>query len=64
MKIDNNHDAVEDLTLQFRFQTEQRNPGVFTGFVGSLVGIPPITALDGPGSRRPGYAAELLGGGR
>ena len=50
MKIDNNHDAVEDLTLQFRFQTEQRLPGVFTGFVGNLVGIPPITALDGPGS--------------
>ncbi len=50
MKIDNNHDAVEDITLQFRFQTEQRNPGVFTGFVGNLVGIPPITALDGPGS--------------
>ncbi len=50
MKIDNNHDAAEDITLQFRFQTEQRNPGVFTGFVGSLVGIPPITALDGPGS--------------
>ncbi len=50
MHIDNNHDAVTDLTLQFRFQTEQRLPGVFTGFVGNLVGIPPITALDGPGS--------------
>ena len=26
MKVDNNHDAIEDVTLQFRFQTEQRNP--------------------------------------
>ena len=50
MHIDNNHDAVPDLTLEFRFQTEQRLPGVFTGFVGGLVGIPPITALDGAGS--------------
>lgn len=50
MKVDNNHDAVEDVTLQFRFQTEQRNPGVFTSMVGGLLGIPPITALDGPGS--------------
>ena len=50
MKVDNNHDAVEDVTLQFRFQTEQRNPGVFTGFVGGLLGIPQITALDGAGS--------------
>ena len=51
MKIDNNHDAVEDITLQFRFQTEQRLPGVFTSLVGGIVGIPPITALDGPGSQ-------------
>ena len=50
MKVDNDQDAVEDVILQFRFQTEQRNPGVFTGFVGNLLGIPPITALDGPGS--------------
>jgi hypothetical protein len=41
---------VPDVTFQFRFQTELRNPGVFTGFVGNLAGIPPITALDGPGS--------------
>ena len=51
MKIDNNQDAVDDLTLQFRFQTEQRLPGVFTSLVGGIVGIPPITALDGPGSQ-------------
>ena len=51
MKIDNNHDGVPDITFQFRFQTEIRNPGVFTGFVGNLAGIPPITALNGDGSQ-------------
>jgi len=50
MKIDNNRDGVDDITIEIRFQTEVRAPGVFTGFVGNLVGIPGITALDGPGS--------------
>ena len=51
MKVDNDNDGVEDVTFQFRFKTEIRAPGVFTGFVGGLLGIPPITALDGPGSQ-------------
>src|SRR5262244_3342620 len=50
MKVDNNHDGVEDITFQFRFKTEIRQPGLFTGFVGDIAGIPPITSLDGPGS--------------
>src|SRR5246500_5081674 len=50
MKIDNNRDGVEDITFEFRFTTEIRQPDVFTGFVGGIAGIPPITALDGPGS--------------
>src|SRR4051794_4547881 len=50
MKIDNNHDGIEDITFQFRFNTQIRQPGVFTGFVGGIAGIPQITALDGPGS--------------
>jgi hypothetical protein len=50
MKIDNDHDGVADVTFQFRFQSQIQSPGVFTGFVGGLLGIPPITALDGPGS--------------
>ena len=66
MKIDNNHDAVEDLTLQFRFQTEQRLPNVFSSMVGGIVGIPPITALDGPGSQglgtRQSYTVVALKG--
>ncbi|WP_445370179.1 DUF4331 domain-containing protein [Methylomonas sp. HW2-6] len=39
MKVDNNFDAEEDVTLQFRFKTENRLPGVFTGFVGAGNGI-------------------------
>jgi len=50
MKVDNNRDGQEDITFQFRFNTEIRQPGVFTGFVGGIAGIPRITALDGPGS--------------
>ena len=50
MKIDNNHDGIEDITFQFRFNTQIRQPGVFTGFVGGIAGIPQITSLDGPGS--------------
>jgi hypothetical protein len=50
MKVDNNQDGEEDITFQFRFNTQIRQPGLFTGFVGDLAGIPPITALDGPGS--------------
>jgi Domain of unknown function (DUF4331) len=50
MKVDNNHDGIEDITFQFRFNTQIRQPRVFTSFVGGIGGIPPITALDGPGS--------------
>src|SRR5215475_5123872 len=50
LKIDNNQDGKEDITFQVRFNTEIRQPGLFTGFVGNLAGIPPITSLDGPGS--------------
>lgn len=39
IKIDNNHDALEDVTFQFRFKTQVRAPGVFTGFVGAGDGI-------------------------
>ena len=50
MEVDNNQDGVPDITFQFRFKTEIRQPGVFTGFVGGIYGIPPITSLSGPGS--------------
>jgi hypothetical protein len=50
MKVDNNRDGKDDIVFQFRFKTEIRQPGLFTGFVGDLARIPPITSLDGPGS--------------
>lgn len=34
IKIDNDHDAVEDVTFQFRFRTEFQLPGVFTALAG------------------------------
>ncbi len=39
IKIDNNNDAVEDVTLQIRFSTEQRLPGVAQAFAGAGAGI-------------------------
>ena len=68
MKVDNDHDGVEDVIFQFRFHTEIRLPGVFTGFVGGIAGIPPITALDGPGSEglnlRQTYTVSTVKNGR
>ncbi|MGH9721293.1 MAG: DUF4331 domain-containing protein [Bryobacteraceae bacterium] len=39
MKVDNNYDAVEDVTFEFRFKTEIRAPGVPLGFIGAGAGI-------------------------
>lgn len=39
IKIDNDFDAIRDVAFEFRFQTEIRLPGVFTGFVGAGTGI-------------------------
>jgi hypothetical protein len=50
MHVDNNQDGLDDVTFQFRFNTEIRRPNLFTGFVGGIAGIPPITSLSGPGS--------------
>ncbi len=49
--LDNDRDGVADIIWEFRFETEIRAPGVFTGFVGAGAGInAPAnapTALDG-----------------
>src|ERR1700748_376688 len=50
MNVDNNQSGKADIQFVFRFKTEIRQPGVFTGFVGGIAGIPQITSLDGPGS--------------
>ncbi len=39
IRIDNNNDAVEDITFEFRFNTEIRLPNVFTAYVGAGNGI-------------------------
>ena len=39
IKVDNDNDAVEDISFQVQFHTEVRAPGVFTGFVGAGAGI-------------------------
>ena len=39
IKIDNNNDTVEDISFEFRFNTEIRLPGVFTSFVSAGNGI-------------------------
>jgi hypothetical protein len=39
IKIDNDHDAVEDIVFQFRFQTEQRLPNLFQVYAGAGTGI-------------------------
>ena len=39
VRVDNNHDAVEDVVFEVRFSTEIGLPGVFTGFVGAGNGI-------------------------
>ncbi len=51
MSVDNDRDGIADVTFEFRFQTKVTNNGVFTGYVGGIAGIPPITSFTGPGSQ-------------
>jgi hypothetical protein len=39
IKVDNNNDAIADVTFQFRFGIEQRLPGVFQVYAGAGTGI-------------------------
>ena len=56
--IDNNGDAVADITYQFRFQTQVHNPATF------LYNVGPITALDSPSwNRRQTYTITKIVGG-
>src|SRR5579862_1993020 len=68
MNVDNNQSGKADIQFVFRFKTEIRAPGVFTGFVGGIAGIPPITALDGPGSdglsERQNYSVTMISKGK
>lgn len=68
MKIDNNRDGVADVTFQFRFVTEFRQPGLFTAFAGGINGVPPITSLSGEGSQgiglRQTYSVSMVKNGQ
>ena len=44
--VDNNGDAVEDITFQWQFTTEVANPATF------LYNTGPVTSIDGPGPER------------
>src|SRR5579871_4317654 len=53
--IDNDGDAIADITYQFRFQTEVRNPKTF------LYNSGPITSLTSPSwNRRQTYAVSWV----
>ena len=39
IRVDNDHDAEEDVVFEFRFENEIRLPNVFTVYVGALDGI-------------------------
>src|SRR5262249_26088682 len=39
IKVDNDNDATEDVSFEFRFFTEQRLPGVPVGFAGAGGGV-------------------------
>ena len=57
--VDNDGDAKEDLTYQFRFQTETRNPDTL------LYNTGPIASLDDPNwNRRQTYTVRLIRQGR
>ena len=68
MHVDNNRDGIPDITFQFRFKTDIRMPDVFTGYVGGIAGIPPITALSGTGSEglslRQSYSVVMIKDGK
>lgn len=67
--VDNNGDAVEDVTFQWRFTTEVRNPATFLYNTGTVTSLDDpdlnvrqfyrLTRIDGP--RRTGTVRELSG---
>ena len=68
MLVDNNQDGIPDVIFQFRFNTQIRDPSLFTGFVGNLAGVPPITSLSGAGSEglslRQTYTVTMIKNGK
>jgi hypothetical protein len=67
MNVDNTQSGKSNIQFVFSFTTEIRQPGVFTGFVGGIAGIPPITSLNGSGSEglslRQTYTVTMINNG-
>jgi hypothetical protein len=75
IKVDNDHDAVEDVVFRFRFETEYQLPDVYTAVAGveggafkpgttTLVVPPRITTFDNPGlNLRQTYTVSMVRGG-
>lgn len=64
MLVDNDQDGLAEVVFEFRFTTQIGLPGVFTGFVGGIFNVPPITSLNGAGSEgfslRQTYTVTLI----
>ncbi len=73
IKIDNDHDALADLTFRFRFKTQYQLPGVYTAVAGvgdaganapgtnDLVVPPQIRSFDNPGlNQRQTYRVVMI----
>ena len=58
--MDNDHDAVEDVSFEFRFQSEIRLADVFTVYVGAGAGIP--APANSPAPVAPGTPYRAAGG--
>lgn len=76
IKVDNNHDAQEDVTFRFRFSTEYQLPGVYTAVAGvgdngafqpgtDILVVPPqIRNFNNPGlNLRQTYTVAMVRGG-
>src|SRR5262245_17106447 len=48
--VDNNQDGKDDIAFRFKFGTELRGTSDALGLFLPYVALPPVTALDGPGS--------------
>jgi hypothetical protein len=74
IRVDNDYDAIEDVSFQFRFETEYQLPNVFTAVAGvgdgafqpgtsNLVVPPRITDFDNPGlNQRQTYTVTMVRG--
>jgi hypothetical protein len=73
IKVDNDQDAIADVTFQFRFKTQYQLPGVYTAVAGvgdgafdpnnpGVLVVPPrITGFDDPGlNQRQSYTVNMV----